>query len=102
MVLVAVRRDRHALDQVHNEVRPAGVGRAGVEDLGDVGVVHQRQRLTLRLEASQDLSAVHPRLDQLDRDQPLDRLGLLGHPDRTHAALAHLLDQLVRADDSAR
>ena len=31
---------------------------------------------------------VHPRLDQLDRDLPLDRLGLLGHPDRAHAALA--------------
>ena len=49
-VLVAVLGDRDALDQLHDEVRPAGVGRAGVEDLGDVGVVHQRQGLPLGLE----------------------------------------------------
>ena len=35
-----------------------------------------------------------PGLDQLDGDQPLDRLGLLGHPDRAHAALADLLHSL--------
>ena len=33
---------------------------------------------------------------------PLDRLGLLGHPDRAHAAFADLLEQLVRADHACR
>jgi hypothetical protein len=47
------------------------------------------------------LPAVHARLDQLYRDEALDRLGLLGHPDGAHAALADLLDQLVRPDDRA-
>jgi hypothetical protein len=32
------------------------------------------------------------------RHQTLDRLGLLCHPHRAHAALADLLEQLVRAD----
>ncbi len=43
-----------------------------------------------------------PGLDQLDGHQALDRLGLLGHPDRAHAALADLLQQLVRADHACR
>ena len=49
-VVVAEPGDRHAVDQFHDEVRPAGFGRAGVEDLGDVRVVHQGQGLPLRLE----------------------------------------------------
>ena len=100
-VLVAVLRDRHALDQLHHEVRPAGVGHAGVEDLGDVRVVHQRQRLPLGLEAGDHLPRVHPRLDDLQRDLALDRRGLLGHEDRAVAALADRLEQLVAADHGA-
>jgi hypothetical protein len=38
MMLVAVLGDCHTLDEVHDEVRPAGVGRAGVEHAGNVGV----------------------------------------------------------------
>ena len=61
VVLVAVPGDRHPLDQVHDEVRPAGAGRAGVEHAGDVGVVHQGQGLPLGLEAGDDLPGVHAR-----------------------------------------
>ena len=70
-----------------------------VEHLGDVGVVHQGQRLPLGLEPGQHLLGVHAGLDQLDRDEPLDRLGLLGPPDGPHAALADGLDQRVLAGD---
>ena len=42
-----------------------------------------------------------PGLDDLERDRPLDRLGLLGHEDDAHAAFADLLQQLVGADDRA-
>jgi hypothetical protein len=94
-LLVAVARDRHALDQLHHEVRPAVGRRAGVMDLGDVGVVHQRQRLPLGLEPRQHLPRVHPRLDKLDGHRALDRLGLLRHPHRPHAPLADLLQELV-------
>ena len=44
MVLVAVFRDRYPLDQFHHEVGMAGIGGAGIEYAGDVGVIHQGQR----------------------------------------------------------
>ena len=41
---VAEPGDGDALDQLHDKVGATRVGRAGVEDLGDVGMVHERQR----------------------------------------------------------
>ena len=102
VAVVAELGDRHAVDQLHDEVGPAGVGGAGVEDAGDVLVVHHGQGLALGLEAGDDLAAVHPRLDDLQRDAAADGLGLLGHVDDAHAALADLLEQLVGADAGAR
>ena len=67
----------HAIDVLHREVRPA-LGRGpGVVDLGDAGVVHQRQGLLLGLEAGDDLSGVHAQLDDLQRHAPVYGLGLL-------------------------
>ena len=80
--------------------RPVSVD-AGVEHLGDVRVVHQRQRLPLRLEAGDDLARVHAELDDLEGHAPLDRLALLGHPHGAEAAFAELLEKLVAADDRA-
>ena len=77
---------------------PARFGGAGVENPGDVDVVHDGERLPLGLEAGNDLAAVHAGLDDLEGDFALDRLGLLGHEDRAHAAFADLLEQFVRAD----
>ena len=74
--------------------RPS-LGRAGVEDLGDIRMVHQRQGLAFRLEPGQDGPRVHPRLDQLERHHPLDRPGLLGEVDAAHPAFADLLADLV-------
>jgi hypothetical protein len=98
VLLVAEPGDGDALDQLHDEVRPAGFGRAGVEHAGNVLMVHQRQRLPLGLEAGDDLPAVHAGLDDLQGDLAADGLFLLGHVDDAHAALADLLEQLVRAD----
>ena len=50
LVAVAVLGDRDAADQLHHEVGPAGFRRPAVENLGDVRVVHHRQRLPLGLE----------------------------------------------------
>jgi hypothetical protein len=58
--VVAKGGDRRPLDQLHHEQRAAVVGRPGVEDFRNVGVVHQGQRLTLRLEPRHHLPAVHP------------------------------------------
>ena len=54
IVLIAVVRDGNAAHQFHHEIGPAGVGGAGVEDFGDVGVVHHRQGLPLGFEAGDD------------------------------------------------
>ena len=102
LVRVAELGDRLARHQLHHEVGPAGVGGAGVEDLGDVGMVHQRQRLALLLEAGDDLHGVHPQLDDLERDAARHRLALLGEEDGAEAAVADRLDQRVAADDGAR
>ena len=94
VLLVAVVRDRNAADQLHHEERPPALGRAGVEHVGDVGVVHHRQRLPLGLEAGDHLPRVHAQLDDLERHLALDRLALLGRVDHPEAALADLLEQL--------
>ncbi len=99
--VVAKLGNGHAVDQLHDEVGPAAVGRADVEDAGDVLVVHHGQGLPLGLEAGDDLAAVHPRLDDLQRDAAADRLELLGHEDGAHAPFADLLEELVGADDCA-
>ena len=101
LLLIAVVDDRDALDQLHDEVRPAALRRAGVEDAGDVGVVHQREGLPLGLEAGDDVARVHPRLDDLERDLAAHGLLLLGDEHQAHAPLADLLHQLVGADHRA-
>ena len=72
-----------------------------VQHLGNVRVVHHRQGLAFRLEAGDDLGRVHASFDNLQSDPAFDRLLLLGHEDRAHAAFADLLEQLVGADDCA-
>ncbi len=102
MSVVAELGDGHAVDQLHDEVGPAALGGAGVEDAGDVLMVHHGQGLPLGLEAGDDLAAVHARLDDLERDLAADGLFLLGHVDGAHAALADLLKELEMANDCAR
>ncbi len=102
LIGVAVLRDGDAVDELHHEVGPAGFGRPGVEDPGDVRVVHHGEGLALGLEPGDDLIAVHAGLDDLERDLATDGLLLLGHVDDAHAALADLLEQLVGTDPRAR
>ena len=54
---LAVVRDADALDQFHDEVRPARHRRARVENFGDVRMVHHRQRLPLGLK-TRDLATL--------------------------------------------
>jgi hypothetical protein len=94
--LIAEFRDWRPLDQFHDEEWPAVGGRAGVEDAGNVRMIHQGERLPFRFEAGQHLTAVHARFDDLERDYPADRLVLLGHVDDAHAPFADLFQQFVR------
>ena len=90
--------DRHALDELHHEVRLPALGGATVVDARDAVVVHQRERLTLLLEARDDLAAVHAELDQLERDATPDRLVLLSEEDLTHAPGAEPFENGIGAD----
>ena len=61
-------------------------------------MVHHRERLPLGLEAGDHLACESmPGLMSLSATLRRDRLGLLGHPDRAHAAFADRLEQLVSA-----
>ena len=96
--VIAELDDRHPVDQLHDEKGPATLRRSHIEDPGNVLVVHHRQRLPFGLETSNDLLAVHARLDDLERDLALDGLRLLGHVNDAHAPFADLLEQLVGTD----
>ena len=98
LLFVAELGDRNAFDQFHHEVGPAGVRRSSVENLGDVGMRHHRQRLPLRFEAGDDFLRVHPRLDDLQRDLAADGFLLLGDVDDSHPSFAQLLADFVGAD----
>jgi len=89
--VVAILRERHAADVFHHEKRSAFACHAAVIDLGDIRVIHHRQRLPLGFESREDLAAVHARLDELDRHAAADRFGLLGDPNGAHAPFADLL-----------
>ncbi|MFT5051778.1 MAG: hypothetical protein ACI8QZ_003201 [Chlamydiales bacterium] len=54
-VLVAVLGDRHALDQIHHEVRSTGFGRARIQHARDVWMFHQRKGLALLFKPRNDL-----------------------------------------------
>src|SRR5208282_5670811 len=100
-LLVAVLGDGSALDQFHDEERSAGVGAAGVQHAGNIGVVHHGQGLPLGREAGQNSLGVHARLDDLHGDGAFYRFGLQGHKHDAHAAFADLFDELVAADGLA-
>src|SRR5271154_3304164 len=63
LMLVAVGSDRKALYVLHHKVRLAVGSGASVEDFGDRGVIHNRQRLTFGLESLQDGLVVYSGAD---------------------------------------
>ncbi len=98
LVRVAVGGDGLATDQFHDEVRAAIVGRAGIENPGDVGVVHQRQGVALGLEAGQDLLRVHARLEDFHRHPSANGFLLFGQVDDAETAFAQDTEQRIGAD----
>ena len=99
---VAILRQRNSADVFHGEKRSALVGRARLEGLGDVGVVHERQGLPLGFESSQYLLGVHPPLDQFERHPAPNRGLLLGLPHLAHSPLANFLKKVEVADPFGR
>src|SRR5229473_167745 len=87
-MFVAVSSDRNARHVLHHKVRPPFWCGSRIEDLCDCRMIHQRQRLPLRLEARHHLTGVHPGFDHLERHAPSHRLTLLGQPHLSHASFA--------------
>ena len=71
--LGAVLRDLDPANQFHDEVRAAFGGRTGIEYLCDVRMIQECQGLPLGFEARDHCLRVHPWLDDLQCDLPLDR-----------------------------
>ena len=65
LVLGAVVGDFLAVDEFHREIRAAAVGRSGVEDFGDIWMVHERERLAFGSETRDYLRGVHARFNDL-------------------------------------
>jgi len=101
LVLIAILGDRHALDQLHDKIRPSTIRLPAIIHLGDIGMIHQSQRLPLRFETCHHLPRIHARFDDLECDLPPKRLLLLSDKHQPHAAFADLFHELVGADDGA-
>src|SRR5262245_4631589 len=67
IALIAVVGDRDPLDELHDKIRPTVFCGTCIEDLGNAGMVHHRQGLSLGLEASDHLAGIHTWLDDLQR-----------------------------------
>ena len=101
MVLVAVLGDGHALDQFHDEEGPSGGCGAPIEDLSNVGMIHDGQGLPLRLKPGHDLARIHTGLQHFQGHFAANGLSLLGHENDAEASFADLLKKLIRTDDGA-
>ena len=64
-------------------------------------VIHQRERLPLRLEAGDHLASVHAELDDLERDVAIYGFALHGAPHDAAATLTDFLGQRVAANHVA-
>ena len=90
-VAVAVVGDGLTGHQFHHHVRPASFSRAGVEDLGNAGMIHHGHGLPFALEAGDHIAAVHARFQDLDGHATPDRIGLLGRNGAGKSTLVKVL-----------
>src|SRR6266404_7871611 len=97
-MLIAVFRDLDPTDELHDKVGAARFGRPRIKHLGNVGVVHQRQGLSLGFKPGDHALGVHSRLDDFQGDPPSDRLLLFRHVNHPASALTYLLEQFVMAN----
>ena len=97
-MLVTELRDRDALDILHDEVRAALRCGAAVKDACDAWMIHQGQRLPFSLETRDHGLGVHPQLDDLYRNTPPNRIGLVSEIDGSEPALTYQGAERVAID----
>ena len=98
MVFVAIIGDLDAPHQFHDEERPARVRGARIQHFGDVGMVHQRQRLPLGFKSGDHIFGLHAQLDDLQRHPAANRRRLFSHIHHPAPPLADWLEQFVMTD----
>src|ERR1700693_117246 len=76
LFLIAVVADRWTGNVFHHKVRLTFRSGAGVEDLGNAGVVHDSEGLALGLKSLKERIVVHTCANELDSNQPLKWSGL--------------------------
>ncbi len=102
-VVVGVARDRHAVDPLHRQVGEALGAGARVVETGDVRMLEAGEKVALVREARRHRRRVlEPRVRDLEGDAANDVDGLLGEPDRRHAAFADALEQAIGPEHPAR
>src|SRR5262245_48741204 len=101
-MLVAIIADFYALNQFHHEIGSPPLGGASIEDVSDVRMIHQGQRLPLRLKACNHTLRVHPRLNDLEGDATADRLLLFGDENDPASSLSNFVQKFVPADPVSR
>src|SRR5688572_1395941 len=101
IMIVAETGDGHAFHVLHDEIGSAGGSGSGIEDLGDVRVRHQRQRLSFFREAGDHLARVHAELDDLEGDEAVNRFALFGQPYGAIASFSELAEQGIPSDQIA-
>src|SRR5206468_684934 len=85
-VLPAMAIERQSIDVLHGDVRHPFARRPGIEDLGDVLVVHEREGLALLLEPRDEDCGVELGPDQLEGDLAMKRRILLCEIDLPHSS----------------
>src|SRR5512140_1516863 len=68
LIRLAVLCNPNSADQLHHEKRATGSSCSTIEHAGNARMIHQRERLTFRLESGNDAPGVHAQLDHLDRN----------------------------------
>src|SRR5438105_2832069 len=98
MILIAVIGDFYSPHQFHDKVRTAGFSCAGIQDPGDIGMIHHGQGLALGFEPGDHTAGIHAEFDYLERHTAADWLSLFGHIDYAAAAFPELFTNLVMPD----
>jgi RNA polymerase sigma factor (TIGR02999 family) len=84
-------------DSDHPSQRTAFLRRcASIEQLGNIGMIHERDGLSLGFEAGENGSRITPlNANQFNGEATLDGLGLIGHPHRAHPPFPDRLQEFV-------
>ena len=99
-MVVAVFGERHALDQFHDEKRPAPLRVVPASSsLAMCGWSISASACRSASNRARSTSRSIPALISLTATRRLTGSRLLGHPDAAHAPFADLLEQLVAAGD---